>query len=55
VGQSRVTLVFPKYETEPLSMTRLEHILVQQGLFSKIQALCDIMEKGIIDFVAHSY
>ena len=34
---------------------KLEHILDQQGLFSKIAALRGIMEKGILDYVAHCH
>lgn len=34
---------------------RLEQLLDQQGLFSKIEALKDIMEQGVLDFVAHSH
>jgi len=39
----------------PLTLMKLEHILDQQGLFSKITALKGIMEKGILDYVAHCH
>ena len=34
---------------------KLQHILVQAGLFSKIEALSDIMQKGVLDYVAHNH
>ena len=33
---------------------KLHALLEQKGLFSKINALKDIMEQGILDFVAHN-
>ena len=54
VSVSRVQLLYGDFETQPLTLLRLEQLLVQKGLFSKVQALSDIMEKGILDFVAHN-
>ena len=34
---------------------KLELLLDQKGLFSKIKALIDIIENGILDYVAHNY
>jgi len=34
---------------------KLHHLLVQLGLFSKIDALADIMQKGVLDYVAHNH
>ena len=34
---------------------KLELLLDQKGLFSKIKALRDIIENGILDYVAHNY
>ena len=44
---------FPWYATEPLTLMKLEEVI--RPLFSKMDALADIMEKGILDFVAHSH
>ena len=41
---------------EPLTMLRLEELLFGQGgLFTKIEALTDIVEKGVLDYVAHTH
>lgn len=53
-SDSRVTLVLPNFLEEPLTLLRLEQVLVQLGLFTKIRALSNIMQKGILDFVAHN-
>jgi|LakMenEpi03Aug12_release.lakeMendotaPanAssembly.Ray.scaffolds.fasta_scaffold4208413_1 hypothetical protein len=34
---------------------KLQTLLQQKGLFSKIMTLKDIMEKGILDYVASNY
>jgi hypothetical protein len=34
---------------------QLEQLLGQKGLFSKIITLRDIMQEGILDYVAHSH
>ena len=52
---SRVRIVYPNYEEAPLTLMKLELLLDQKGLFSKIKALRDIIENGILDYVAHNY
>lgn len=41
---------------KPLTMIRLDQLLFGKGaLFSKIQTLVDIVERGILDYVAHTH
>jgi hypothetical protein len=50
---SRVKLIYSKYESEPLTLLTLGHLM--ESLFSKISALLEIIEKGILDFVAFNH
>ena len=48
-------IMYENYENEPLTLMKLENLLDQQGLFSKILSLKDIISNGILDFVAHTH
>jgi hypothetical protein len=50
---SSIKRIYPKYEKEPLTLMSLDSIM--QVIFSKISALLDIIEKGILDFVAFNH
>jgi hypothetical protein len=55
ISLSRIRIVYPHFDSQPLSLMKLDQILDQNGIFSKIKALRDIIENGILDFVAHNH
>ena len=48
--------VYPDLWNSPLTLMRLEELLFGKGgLFSKVDALTDIVERGVLDYVAHTH
>ena len=54
-SKSRVTTVYPGYESQPLTLLKLEELMTDLGLFSKVASLKNLMQRGILDFVAHDF